>query len=227
MNHDWALYSDLGQQIKPANSYDLIINSRVWRAMTVSSSVGMTHTATRLSGVLMQLPFGPGCITGSKEMPSQASLAHTDARTADAWLPIPPVKTIPSTPPRLAAMPPASLAMRKVNKSMASAAAGSCESPSDRISDAIPDTPFNPDWWYSRSVTSARLRPSSRARTRPGSIAPLLVPIIRPSSGVSPIVVSILMPFRNAHRLAPLPRCATITRDNFGAKACKQPAMYS
>ena len=43
-----------------------------------------------------------------------------------------------------------------------------------------------------------------------GSTAPLLVPPGNPSSGVSPMLVSMLFPFRMAHTLAPLPKCATI-----------------
>ena len=43
-------------------------------------------------------------------------------------------------------------------------------------------------------------------------MAPQRVPIINPSSGVSPIVVSTLLPSRMAQRLAPLPRCATTVR---------------
>jgi len=37
-----------------------------------------------------------------------------------------------------------------------------------------------------------------------GSITPQRVPIINPSSGVSPIVVSTLLPWRMAQRLAPV-----------------------
>src|ERR1700690_12974 len=46
----------------------------------------------------------------------------------------------------------------------------------------------------------------------PGSTSPDRVPITRPSSGVNPIEVSTLLPPRKATILAPLPRCAMITR---------------
>ena len=41
-----------------------------------------------------------------------------------------------------------------------------------------------------------------------GSIEPLRVPIISPSSGVRPIVVSTLFPFFTAVAEQPFPRCA-------------------
>ena len=43
-----------------------------------------------------------------------------------------------------------------------------------------------------------------------GSTEPLRVPIITPSSGVSPMVVSMLFPFRTAAKEAPFPRCAVM-----------------
>ena len=50
-----------------------------------------------------------------------------------------------------------------------------------------------------------------------------------PSSAVKPSVLSTLLPSRIAHRLAPLPRCATITRPLAisGATAGNADAMYS
>ena len=51
----------------------------------------------------------------------------------------------------------------------------------------------------------------------------------RPSSAVKPSVLSTLLPFFIAHRLAPLPRCATITRPSAisGATSGSTEAMYS
>src|SRR5437763_213331 len=46
----------------------------------------------------------------------------------------------------------------------------------------------------------------------PASIAPGLVPMQSPSSAVKPKLLSTLFAFRMAHRLAPLPKCATTTR---------------
>jgi hypothetical protein len=51
----------------------------------------------------------------------------------------------------------------------------------------------------------------------------------RPSSAVNPKVLSTLFPSRIAHRLDPLPRCATITRlpAISGAASGSTDAMYS
>ena len=50
-----------------------------------------------------------------------------------------------------------------------------------------------------------------------------------PSSAVNPSVLSTLLPSFIAHRLAPLPRCATITRPSAisGATCGSTEAMYS
>ena len=50
-----------------------------------------------------------------------------------------------------------------------------------------------------------------------------------PSSAVNPSVLSMLLPFLSAQRLAPLPRCATITRPPAmsGAVWGSTDAMYS
>ena len=49
-----------------------------------------------------------------------------------------------------------------------------------------------------------------RCATSAGSTSPERVPITRPSSGVSPIDVSMLRPAFTAVALAPLPRCSTM-----------------
>ena len=46
----------------------------------------------------------------------------------------------------------------------------------------------------------------------PGSIAPVRVPIGRPSTAVNPIVVAMLRPPESAHMLEPLPRWNTTVR---------------
>ena len=63
----------------------------------------------------------------------------------------------------------------------------------------------------------------------PGSSAPGRVPMHSPSSAVKPSVLSTLLPSFSAHRLAPLPRCATITRPSAisGATSGSTEAMYS
>ena len=69
----------------------------------------------------------------------------------------------------------------------------------------------------------------NRCRTTPGSSAPGRVPMQSPSSAVKPRVLSTLLPSRMAQRLAPLPRCATMTRPCAisGATWGNAPAMYS
>ena len=63
----------------------------------------------------------------------------------------------------------------------------------------------------------------------PGSIAPGRVPMHRPSTAVKLIVVSTLFRLLRAQRLAPLPRCATMTRPSAisGATSGRTAAMYS
>ena len=63
----------------------------------------------------------------------------------------------------------------------------------------------------------------------PGSTEPGRVPMQRPSSAVNPRVLSTLFRSFSAHRLAPLPRCATITRPSAisGATSGRTDAMYS
>src|ERR1039457_4407141 len=55
---------------------------------------------------------------------------------------------------------------------------------------------------------------SVRARygARPGSKSPERVLITNPAVGVKPMLVSMLLPSRTVAMLAPLPRCARITR---------------
>ena len=68
-----------------------------------------------------------------------------------------------------------------------------------------------------------------RCRITPGSTAPGRVPMQMPSSAVNPSVLSTLVRFLIAHRLAPLPRCATMTRPPAisGATSGRTDAMYS
>ena len=59
-------------------------------------------------------------------------------------------------------------------------------------------------------ASSPRVR--ARKPTSPGSRSPVRVLISRPAAGVKPMLVSMLLPSCTAARLAPLPRCARITR---------------
>ena len=79
----------------------------------------------------------------------------------------------------------------------------------------MPEIPDKPDFLYNNSSTSRTVSPSpwNRYSTTPGSSAPGRVPMHSPSSAVKPIV-QVDAPARSliAHMLAPLPRCATMTR---------------
>lgn len=79
-----------------------------------------------------------------------------------------------------------------------------------------PDTPRRPlSRASSRSTRSTSMSGCrKRCSTAPGSRLPHRVPIIRPSSAVKPIDVATLRPPCSAHRLAPLPRCASSTRSS-------------
>ncbi len=56
-----------------------------------------------------------------------------------------------------------------------------------------------------------------------GSMEPERVPIMMPSSGVNPMLVSTLLPLRTAVTDAPFPRWQTISRDEF-AGTCNSSA---
>ena len=70
---------------------------------------------------------------------------------------------------------------------------------------------------------------SIRYSSAPGSIAPVRVPIISPSIAEKPMVVATLRSPRIAHRLAPLPRCATTQRPCASSpwRSARAVAMYS
>ena len=73
-----------------------------------------------------------------------------------------------------------------------------------------PETPSRPDALFSFCMTSSALHPSAffMCTMMEGSMEPLRVSMTTPSSGVSPIVVSMLWPFRTAQSEQPLPRWA-------------------
>ena len=72
----------------------------------------------------------------------------------------------------------------------------------------IPETPNTPDFLFSRSLTSSKVKSSFSIINGiiAGSIFPDLVPMAKPSNGVKPILVSIDFPFCTAHILAPFPK---------------------
>ena len=79
-----------------------------------------------------------------------------------------------------------------------------------RMSFERPEIPSRPDFRLSASITSSALQPSAffMCEMIEGSMEPLRVSMTTPSTGVRPIVVSRLWPFRTAAREQPLPRCA-------------------
>ena len=62
-----------------------------------------------------------------------------------------------------------------------------------------------------------------------GSMLPVRVPIMMPSTAVKPMLVSRDRPSCSAHMLAPLPRCSTIVRPAAARAECcgSTEAMYS
>src|SRR5450759_799028 len=86
------------------------------------------------------------------------------------------------------------------------------------MSALISETPSSPDSRLAMPSNCSAVIRSVRARnaTSPGSTSPARVPITSPDAGVKPMLVSMLFPSRTAARLAPLPRCARITRPRAG-----------
>ena len=86
-----------------------------------------------------------------------------------------------------------------------------------------PEMPRSPERLLSASITSSAERCSAffMCAMIEGSIEPLRVPITTPSSGVRPIVVSMLLPLRTAASEQPLPRCAvTIAWSSGSSPSC-------
>ncbi len=69
--------------------------------------------------------------------------------------------------------------------------------------------------WLRTPRQAAILRVRAEIIKAMGSTEPERVPIIKPSSGVNPMLVSTLLPFRTAVTDAPFPRWQTISRDEF------------
>ena len=86
-------------------------SSRVWRAITSSSLVGITQARVRLAALLMRGP--PAALAASSSAtPSQAAARQIMARTGAACSPMPAVKTMASKPQSAAASEPSSRATR-------------------------------------------------------------------------------------------------------------------
>ena len=76
------------------------------------------------------------------------------------------------------------------------------------LSDEMPESPRNPDFLLRYSLICAGVKPcfSATKSTAEGSTLPERVPIITPSRGVNPIVVSTDLPPSTAVMEEPLPR---------------------
>ena len=75
------------------------------------------------------------------------------------------------------------------------------------MSPETPEIPSRPDLWFSSSSIAWPPDPVRMRKVRmPGSIEPERVPIINPSSGVKPMVVSTLFPLCIAASEQPFPR---------------------
>ena len=82
------------------------------------------------------------------------------------------------------------------------------------MSELIADRPSRPDSWLTMWLNCLAVTCSWRERYQesPGSRSPERLPMGRPAAGVKPMVVSMLLPWRTAVMLAPLPRWARMTR---------------
>src|SRR6185437_14857489 len=187
------------------------------RAITPSSSVGMEYTATRESSVLRRAgaPTHELLHAGSSRIPSHSIPSRMRVRTTGEFSPIPPVNTTAAAPPNAARYAPTYLRARYANISMANRACSSSRSTANnsRMSAVERDTPSRPDRVLSHCSTVVALTWSCWARnaTMAGSRSPLRVLIIRPSSGVKPMLVSADRPPRMAAAEHPLPRCSTMS----------------
>ena len=142
--------------------------------------------------------------------PMNSRPRHAASRVLSWFSPTPPVKRITSTPPIAAAYEPIYLRMRYSYMLSASVARGwpaSTAAQISRMSEDTPETPCTPDFLLSRFDTPVASKPSFSMMkvTAPPSMSPLRVPIMRPSSGVRPMLVSTHLPSTTAEIDAPLP----------------------
>ena len=76
----------------------LVLRRSTSRAITNSSSVGITNTLTADSAVVMSPTCPKTFFSGSTSIPNQVRPSKTEARTSAEFSPIPAVKTIASAP---------------------------------------------------------------------------------------------------------------------------------
>ena len=84
----------------------------------------------------------------------------------------------------------------------------------------MPDRPSRPLFLFSSSSLCEAVSPSVRSRkaSTPASTSPQRVPMISPSAGVKPMVVSTERPWSTAQRDEPLPRWQLTSRSSFGRR---------
>ena len=155
-------------------------------------------------------PLFASLAASSISTPINRSGLHTFARVLDWCSPTPPVNTMMSTPPISAANAPTYLVMRCSyisSERMAFSLPCLAAAVISRISEDTPLTPVKPLSLFTILSISLLLRLclSIKKISAPGSTSPQRVPIIRPSVGVKPILVSMLLPSFTAVMLPPLP----------------------
>ena len=162
----------------------------VCRAMASSSLVRTTSAATRLRSALMRAT-GFAASTRASEFRSSSSTSprwsnrcRMRRRIAAAFSPMPPVRTIASTPPMTAAYAPTYLRARCANTWIASRARSSPSAARRSISRRslpCPESPARPLRWLSKASRSPALMPlRASARITPGSMSPARVPMHQP-----------------------------------------------
>ena len=84
----------------------------------------------------------------------------------------------------------------------------------------MPDRPSRPLFLFSISSLCVAVSFSVRSRkaSTPASTSPQRVPMISPSAGVKPIVVSTERPWSTAQSDEPLPRWQLTSRSSFGRR---------
>ncbi len=203
--------------------------------MAQSSCAVKTRMRTGELGVEMSFSTGEAeFFAGSTARPRKPKLAQAAARTSAEFSPIPAVNTKASIPFKDAIIEPR-LERRRCTKmsnaSFARAFPRFIAATTSRISPETPEIPSNPDFVFksSSSILPSKWPCWSRYVRIPGSTEPERVPIMSPSSGVNPMVVSMLTPPRIAASEHPLPRwqVTSLRSERFRPSHCAaRPAQY-
>mmetsp|Transcript_6526 Transcript_6526/g.15295 ORF Transcript_6526/g.15295 Transcript_6526/m.15295 type:complete len:297 (+) Transcript_6526:457-1347(+) len=184
-------------------------------AMPSSSLVGTTRILVRECTPEMMAgsftPDAPVFLVVSRTIPSRPSPWHTIARMRSEFSPTPAVNTNASnSPSSLTRNDPMYLRILSTKIFSANAASASPLSAAACTACMLlwPVRPSSPLRLFRSVSTSLGDMPRALIRwvTTPASMSPERVPITRPSSGVSPMVVSMHLPCLMQAMLAPLPR---------------------